>query len=396
VPSACGGGSECDGPGGLCLTPPGAKGGTKGDAGPGADSGDREGGMSNTGGSASAGKGGASGQGGLPQGGSPASSGQGGLPQGGSSAGSGQGGSSTKGGAGGLATGGALGGCMPLSAFAPSCEPSGEAGHGGEGGAGSNTPGWCEVDSGQGGQGGEPTLPAFGMGGTTANPQGGSGGFGGNLTLIPIDDFEDGDDLSLPVLGGKGAWSIVNDGTGIQSPAPCATPSPKGRAGSTHAFRTFGRDFFLDFGGFARLTLNLRSGPPECNAPIDASEADGVHFWVMSNVPIRFSVATIEVTPVDQDGTCGDPRRASTRTATRFRQPPSGGSTTFHSWPCNRRIGACRLASIPRRSWPLSGTLEIRQAPTDPLRASTFGSTTWLFTRSSACAGACDARIRIV
>ena len=234
--------------------------------------------------------------------------------------------------------------CPPEGAFVPNCVP----GDGGEGGSAGEQAAWCEVDAAQGGQGGDPGLSGggeggvamgtagdgsvagFGVGGVGGAGVGGTGfggtgltgsgsgggpgggsGFGGskatggttgmaggfNGTLFPIDDLQDGDELTLPILGGRGVWFVSNDATGEQFPAPCVLPTMQG-------MHTFGRDFDPAPGGWAQVGISMRSGAPACDGSIDASTMDGVRFRAQGSGLVRFMVTTSAVVPPDQGGTC--------------------------------------------------------------------------------------------
>lgn len=297
LPSACGDGTECDGPGGLCISPPGADASNGGSGG-----GLAIGGSNGSGASSGSNAAGDSGEGG--KGGDEGITGAGGTTAGGSggNGGSGKGGTAGsfggKGGTGGSSAGGTSSVCPPESAFTPSCDVGvgGQGGDGGQSGEAGAANDWCVPDSGSGGQGGEPSEFG-GFAGETGGP-------GGERTLWLLDDFEDGNEATLHVFSGRGGWYINNDGSGIQYPSPCALPTADSeREGSAFAMRSFGRDFAGVPGGWAELGVSLRAGAG-CTSPIDASAATGVRFWAKSSVPIRFSVSTVATNDLANGGEC--------------------------------------------------------------------------------------------
>jgi hypothetical protein len=158
-------------------------------------------------------------------------------------------------------------------------------------------PAWCELAA-----GGEPgAAGAAGAAGSAGEPD--------QPPLLPllIDDLEDGDTLTGPVLGGRGGWYVVNDGSGAQFPAPCAMPSPEPnplRPGKWE-MRTYGAYFSPQPGGFANLGLALRSSRAgTCTGPVDASAYVGVKFWAHGSGFVRFSIATVVTNPLGDGGSC--------------------------------------------------------------------------------------------
>jgi hypothetical protein len=121
---------------------------------------------------------------------------------------------------------------------------SGGAAMGGSATGGDTTGGAAMGGSAAGGDAG-----GAGMGGA---PAGGSAAGGAGGAVMPpsdllIDDFEDGDNLIVPVAGRNGAWFVSNDGSSQQTPDPKMACLPSllnpPRAASTMALHTTGANF---------------------------------------------------------------------------------------------------------------------------------------------------------
>jgi hypothetical protein len=354
--------SECDGPGGLCIDPLGDDGGdgepggvpngagapnggassgstgTEGGApqgGSGAEGGNPSpGGADGTGGMADGGESyGGTGTGGTGTGGAGSArggmggTGMGGTTSGGTGAGATAaiGGTATEGGApsGGRGGAGPLGGAGPAGGLGP----GGGAGTvSGKAGAGAGTSGkgdllcpspdsFYETCGGAGGTGGD-DYSGYCDVGTSASEsvELGAGGMGSVLTVFPLDDFEDGDVLTEPIFGGRGIWYTANDGSGLQFPEACTNgpaygifPIPGGKA-----FHTYGRDFVGsvqngNLVAFAQVGVSLRSSPPACERPLDASRADGIRFRAKGSVAfqsVSITLFTVATNPREGGGTC--------------------------------------------------------------------------------------------
>ncbi len=302
LPFACAT-EECDGPGGLCIDVPGGDddepGGTSGAAGApvdGGGGGSRAQGGSSQGGTRAQGgstaPGGADGAGGEDggeggvgaRGGASSLGGSGGAGLAGAGFGpAGVGGAGISGGRGpgpGMMGGMGFGGkgmldplCHPPSSYIDTC---GGGASGGEGGA-PGTSSWCDPG---------PLSPGTGY--------------------VLIDDFEDGDGVTLPVFGGRGVWYVANDGGGFQFPRACTgedashgiTRMPFGLA-----MHTMG----MGIQGYAELGVSFRSSPPACDRPIDASLAKGIKFRAVAagaSQVVRVGVLTVATNPPEDGGDC--------------------------------------------------------------------------------------------
>jgi hypothetical protein len=96
----------------------------------------------------------------------------------------------------------------------------------------------------------------------------------------------------------------VNDG-GEQYPSPaCIQVAGSGIATgvSGYGLRTYGYGAM----SFAQLGLSLRSGAPTCTAPLDASQAEGVRFFIRGLGPetVRLLVFTTATNPYEDGGFC--------------------------------------------------------------------------------------------
>jgi hypothetical protein len=124
-----------------------------------------------------------------------------------------------------------------------------------------------------------------------------------------IDDLEDGNDLSLPLPGGRGTWQTFDDGSPGAAHLPaakCVLPSkPKDSSGrSGYAMRSAGCGF-RNWG--AGIQLAFGTQPPDCKTAFDASSYDGLAFWLygeQSSPPIMLQLNTSRTVPVEQGGDC--------------------------------------------------------------------------------------------
>jgi hypothetical protein len=211
-------------------------------------------------------------------------------------------------GSGGKAYGGMpLGGMAPVQAcpavplVEPSCSPEAGAGQGGAGGDASS---WCSLPT-EGGAASDGKAGSSGEAGADT-AAGGAPSMPGTPSRLLIDDFEDGDDASLPLPDGQGFWFVVNDGSGQQFPAPCTLPSllSEPERASERAMRTYGQGFTTQPGGYSLIGLSVRSGAPACDQSIDASAFDGVEFWARGTGTVRFFIGTVATHPPADAGIC--------------------------------------------------------------------------------------------
>jgi hypothetical protein len=112
---------------------------------------------------------------------------------------------------------------------------------------------------------------------------------------LMVDDMEDGDHVLCDPGGRVGTWSSGDSTTMNYDVRP--TPIPGGRGTSRYA---------------AHLTRVGSSGPQRMgfgvNAPgrddYDASQFDGIRFWIKSDVPVTVGIITAEIRRVSEGGTC--------------------------------------------------------------------------------------------
>jgi hypothetical protein len=112
-----------------------------------------------------------------------------------------------------------------------------------------------------------------------------------------IDDLED--DVTL------GLWMSPNDGSGFQFPRPCAISSllqGERGPGNTKAMRTYGR--MPPGQHWAKVGRLLRSSPPQCDHPFDASGFMGVRFWAKGPGTIRVVIGSVATTERQSGGSC--------------------------------------------------------------------------------------------
>jgi len=232
--------------------------------------------------------------------------------------------------------------CERIPAIPIGCEAEpngagGASGAGGEGGAAGSGEGWCAVpDDGAGGQdssggvggtvggtggGGTPASGGKGapggrggrgsgpgMGGTMS--MGGRGSVSGPPTFFAIDDLEDGDVFLGPVLGARGSWYAVSEGSGRMFPSNACATSSGATAFVSHtsnyAMHVYGSGFLPD-SDFAQVGISVRAGSPACDQPLDANQMTGIRFWAKGTTSLQdvtFMLGTPEIMPIDQGGTC--------------------------------------------------------------------------------------------
>jgi hypothetical protein len=158
----------------------------------------------------------------------------------------------------------------------------------------------------------------------TCNATSGAAGSAGdaNQELLLLDDFEDGDELSLPLAEGRGRWTTYNDASeaSYQFPEPCPKPSSiVGPDAQSHlSLLTYGCGF-NHWGAGVKLTLH--DAPDACAAPLSTSGYDGIQFWAQGSVRrIILQVDTAETTP-DGCATAGLPVGCSALAKEVFLQP---------------------------------------------------------------------------
>jgi hypothetical protein len=122
-----------------------------------------------------------------------------------------------------------------------------------------------------------------------------------DTTLLLIDDFEDGDKSSNPVLGGYGSWMIR--GGSFQYPGSCTKPTAlEGElSGSNWSMLTYGCG---NRTWSAALLLQLWVGLDPLT-PLDASDYAGVRFKARGQNPFRFTVSTIRDSEAPCSAPCG-------------------------------------------------------------------------------------------
>jgi hypothetical protein len=120
-----------------------------------------------------------------------------------------------------------------------------------------------------------------------------------------IDDFEDGDDLIFEHQGRKGAWFVLNDGKGMQTPEAGAKALPSAfmvsRSGSERGMHTSGGPF-PESGALIGTTLASQANE---SVPYDLSAYQGIKLWVRSNStsPLAAKVVRLNfVTPATTTG----------------------------------------------------------------------------------------------
>lgn len=111
-----------------------------------------------------------------------------------------------------------------------------------------------------------------------------------------IDDFEDGDQLSLVHDGRNAGWYFYNDETtGTQDVSVVADPT--GERGIVLSVKGEG---FAEWGSGFGVSMNWAEG--QCT--YDASIYDGVQFWARGSGNPRVTLQNISVRPVADGGEC--------------------------------------------------------------------------------------------
>lgn len=111
-----------------------------------------------------------------------------------------------------------------------------------------------------------------------------------------IDDFEDGDQLSLAHDGRDAGWYFYNDGTtGDQTVTVEADTT--GERGIVLSVKG---DGFAEWGSGFGVSMNWAEG--QCT--YDASIYDGVQFWVRGAGTPRVTLQNISVRPISDGGQC--------------------------------------------------------------------------------------------
>lgn len=142
-----------------------------------------------------------------------------------------------------------------------------------------------------------------------------SGGGGGGEDDVPIDsanmidNLEDGDDVIIDSGGRVGAWYTYNDESagGMQTPAGDEFDPSQGGAGGSSFAATMTGSGFTEWGAGMGFDLNNPgddSGGAGVKGTWDASGFTGIAFRARGNVPMRLSVVTSAVVPVEFGGDC--------------------------------------------------------------------------------------------
>lgn len=194
--------------------------------------------------------------------------------------------------------------CSLVPDIEPACPETGAGGAATDIGGAPSEMGGASADAGDGGTptdadnpGGaadNPLVPWCGRPASTQLPSPRDGS-------VLLDDLEDGDDLTPPFLGGRGAWIVANDGQGQQYPGSCVLPSLL--SFGAHAMHTYGKGFPAALGGYSLIGLSVKAGS-DCSQPIDASGFTGVSFRARGTGWLRFFVGSVETNPPLDFGIC--------------------------------------------------------------------------------------------
>jgi hypothetical protein len=119
----------------------------------------------------------------------------------------------------------------------------------------------------------------------------------GNPALI--DDLEDGDEEILSNYGLSGEWYMVSDGTGTLNPPVGAVPVPTnvGAAAS-------GRSMHFTSSGSTKWGAGIAVSLNAYGCGYDASKQSGIEFYLKGSGSVLVQVATRQVVPVSDHGTC--------------------------------------------------------------------------------------------
>ena len=153
-------------------------------------------------------------------------------------------------------------------------------------------PATCDAGEAGAGAGGAPSCELDG--------DGAAGAAVADAELVLLDDFEDGDDRSLPVVIGHGRWHAYNDQSefSFQYPEPCPNPTSV-LDGPTpqSAFSLLTTGCGFDQWG-AGMQLVLADALDDCTMPLDAAGFDGVQFWARGSARrIIFQIDTEDTAP---------------------------------------------------------------------------------------------------
>lgn len=120
-----------------------------------------------------------------------------------------------------------------------------------------------------------------------------------------LENFEDGDELSLYAGSGLGRW-YTQHGNGKQFPSPCLALQPTELSFSSNQLmlRTYGHYYAY---GYAEVGLRLRASAVGCKQPFVATGFSRVRFLAKGVGQIRFAVDTSPVVPVELGGECSGP-----------------------------------------------------------------------------------------
>jgi hypothetical protein len=160
-----------------------------------------------------------------------------------------------------------------------------------------------------------------GRGGSSGNTSPGGEGGEGPVDYLPIDDFEDGNQVALL---NDGAWFVSNDGTGVQTLA--VEMSSVEKPGSTFSLHTSGLGFarlgsiICDIAGtaasfdashYAALTFSARAEAGSNPDVLFSFLVGSVHFAVPVRLATDWQVHTIrfsDTLPAEDPNAIFDPR----------------------------------------------------------------------------------------
>jgi hypothetical protein len=122
-----------------------------------------------------------------------------------------------------------------------------------------------------------------------------------------IDDLEDHDNAICDSGGRKGWWYVFSDGTSTDlEPAAgtdLPTAIPEGERGPSRSAARFAGSGFTDWGAGMGFDLDADA---KGEAGYDASSADGISFFMKSNVEVSVRFPLPETIPVSEGGSCED------------------------------------------------------------------------------------------
>ena len=121
-----------------------------------------------------------------------------------------------------------------------------------------------------------------------------------------IDDMEDGDGFICPSSTRHGHWYSFSDKTPGADLTPAGnfdpTLIPGGRRLSQYAAHLTGSGF-AEWGAGMGFDLNQRD---TARLTYEATNVDGIRFWMRSTQPVRVAFSTLETIPPESGGKCSD------------------------------------------------------------------------------------------